>query len=637
MGKIDSLKVLLEDEKKYTLQQLLDTIKDNHCSILIKNLLNLLDREMETFNYEDDFSYLLKVFPYISSILKTRENLNVEKWKTKVEQIHPKIRYHLSNRPEGVLTDHPNYQFLKELIARLENLDLYFSYQLDHVYLGDRYSLIEYVIFDLKNIKFVHQIFEQFRHIVNILDEKGNSLFRNVVSRYLEIVETDISFQADLSYYDHVLKEMLACKKFKYLPNEQYAILCEIYDHLSNIDQSKSFHKEKVYWLENLKNRVSSTPRQTMDFEGLQRRYNIGVTFDQFLEQEVKLYQKKFEYFAHYDRRVIDDYIITIDSSRAEELDDALSARKLSNGNYLLGVHISNVTGLLPYHSPLIEEALDRTTAIYLPDQTICMLPPPLSKDTLSLVEGKPRLATSYIFEISPSGKIENYRFLKTIITSSKRSTYTEVDQVLKNGSDDLSFFHLCTTLQEITAILSKTYHFDSVYQTMKTNSINIAGNHIENDTEADKIVRYAMMITNHTIANYFALHQYPLLYRVHHIAEEKNQKLKQLFDNIPVEQRDLKYEKLVSSLLSYYPKAEYQMSGRHDGLNLDHYCHATSPDRRAADITVEESMRRCYFKKPTDQDIYFLEEELPRVAKHINKKRVLIQDFMKDYPSIKR
>lgn len=92
-----------------------------------------------------------------------------------------------------------------------------------------------------------------------------------------------------------------------------------------------------------------------------------------------------------------------------------------------------------------------------------------------------------------------------------------------------------------------------------------------------------------------------------------------------------------MASLIAIYPRAEYQLSGRHDGLNLEHYCHGTSPARRVADITVEESMRRCYFKEPTDQDIYFLEDELPRVAKHINKKRVLIQDFMKDYQTIKK
>lgn len=546
MGKINSLKAILQEEKNYTLQQLLDVMEDNHCSVLMKALFSLLNKEIDSFNYEDDFSYLLKIFPYVSNILQTRENLNIEKLKLKIDRIHPKIRWYLQNRPEYVEEDHQNYALLKELIARIENLEVYFSYNLDHVYLGDRYSLIEYVIFDMKNIKFVHRIFDQYRHIVNILDESGNSLFQNVVKHYLEVLETSLENNTDISYYDHVIKEMVTSKKFRYLPKEQYAILNEIYEKLSNLSPLDPFYQDKIYWLENLKNWVSDASIKPFDLEGLKRHYNIGIEFDQFLMNEVSHFQEE-NLLENVKRVTLEDYIITIDSSRAEELDDALSAKKLANGNYLLGVHISNVTGVIPYQSPLIEEALDRTTAIYLPDRTIYMLPPALAKDTLSLVEGKPRLATSYFFEISPTGQIENYRFLKTVITSSKRSTYQEVDEVLRKGSEDLPFYHLCTTLKEITNVLSKKYHFDSVYQTMKSNTVNIAGNQIEDNTEAGKIVRYAMMITNHTIASYFAEHHYPLLYRVHHIEEEQNQKLKQLFDNIPLEQRDYKYEKLVN------------------------------------------------------------------------------------------
>lgn len=429
---------------------------------------------------------------------------------------------------------------------------------------------------------------------------------------------------------------MITSKKFRYLPKDLFNMLNQVCVELINLNKDDPYYEDKIYWLNNLKDRLTRKEFNSMTFDSLANRYNINYDFSDYLSDEIGLYENYHDKFDLTNRMILNDYIITIDNKGTEEIDDGLSARVLPNGNHLLGVHISNVTGVIPYDSYLIKEAIDRTTSIYLPDQTISMFPSSLSKNILSLVEGERRLATSYYFEINNQGEIQDYQFMKTIITTAKKSTYKEVNETLIKGKDETEFEKLCYTLFDITNNLSKKYHFDGIYEMVKNNNLDSSLKDMQN-TAAGKIVRYTMMLTNNTIANHFARNHYPLLYRTHHINEDNNKKIKELFAKIPKEQRDANYDKLFKAIVSIYPRAEYNLSGRHDGLNLEHYCHATSPDRRAADIVVEECMNRCYFKEPTEKDIYFLEDQLSRIGKHINKKRSLIQDFVKEYQYIKK
>jgi len=127
----------------------------------------------------------------------------------------------------------------------------------------------------------------------------------------------------------------------------------------------------------------------------------------------------------------------TIDPEEAKDFDDALSVRKLTNGNLEVGIHIADVSFFVKKKSVLGIEAARRSTSVYLVDRTIPMLPSTLSNNLCSLREGADRLTFSIILEVSKTGAVINRWFGKAIIHSNKRFTYREAQHVLnqKNGT----------------------------------------------------------------------------------------------------------------------------------------------------------------------------------------------------------
>ena len=127
--------------------------------------------------------------------------------------------------------------------------------------------------------------------------------------------------------------------------------------------------------------------------------------------------------------------IVTIDGETARDFDDAVSVRKLENGNYELQVHIADVSHYVTAGSALDDEARLRGTSVYFPDRAVPMLPLELSTDICSLRPRVDRLVMSSVMEIDHRGEIVGYDLSEGIICSSERMTYTAVNAVLEGDS----------------------------------------------------------------------------------------------------------------------------------------------------------------------------------------------------------
>lgn len=318
--------------------------------------------------------------------------------------------------------------------------------------------------------------------------------------------------------------------------------------------------------------------------------------------------------------------IFTIDGEDAKDFDDAIAIEKKDH-HTLLYVHIADVSHYVKEHSPLDESAYERGTSIYLVDRVVPMLPHTLSNGICSLMEAVDRLTLCCQMEINEKAEVVDYAIYPSIIRSSKRMTYTQVNHVLKDEDFDESYLPFVSHLKDMHALAlnirqkraqAGAIDFHSVESKFilnkKRNIIDIT-ERIQD--EAEKLIEDFMVLANETVAKHMMFLDLPSIYRVHDKPDEKRFgnfmkvgryfgiKLKEKHVSAKSIQSILKqfkdheaYGLLNDLLIRSMAKAVYDHRCLgHFGLGLKEYCHFTSPIRRYPDLIVHRMLRKHSFE----------------------------------------
>ncbi|NMA91168.1 MAG: VacB/RNase II family 3'-5' exoribonuclease, partial [Amphibacillus sp.] len=175
-----------------------------------------------------------------------------------------------------------------------------------------------------------------------------------------------------------------------------------------------------------------------MDILSIIHKYDIAIDFPNEVMDQAQRIPEKIKPSELENRRDLrDKQIVTIDGADAKDLDDAISVEKLSNGNYRLGVYISDVSYYVDKDSPMDKEAYSRGTSVYLVDRVIPMLPHRLSNGICSLNPGEDRLTLGCEMEIDHNGHVVSHDIFQSVINSSARMTYKEVNQILVDQDEE--------------------------------------------------------------------------------------------------------------------------------------------------------------------------------------------------------
>lgn len=177
-----------------------------------------------------------------------------------------------------------------------------------------------------------------------------------------------------------------------------------------------------------------------VEMQSILSEYNFPLFFPDEVEKEaerIPIEIPREEIAKRRDFRHITTF--TIDPFDAKDFDDALSFRRLENGNVEVGVHIADVSYYVKDNTALNEEAFRRATSVYLVDRTIPMLPEKLCNGVCSLRQDEDKLTFSAVFEMNNKAEVVNEWFGKTVIRSDRRFTYEEAQQVIETQSGDYS------------------------------------------------------------------------------------------------------------------------------------------------------------------------------------------------------
>ena len=349
-------------------------------------------------------------------------------------------------------------------------------------------------------------------------------------------------------------------------------------------------------------------------------------------------------------RDMRDTLTFTIDPKDAKDFDDALSYKKLENGNYEIGIHIADVSYYLEEGTILDDEAYQRATSVYLVDRVVPMLPEVLSNFACSLRPNEEKYTFSAVFEVSPTSQVINQWFGRTVIYSDQRFAYEEAQYIIETKDNtipvDISItgesyvvsdeiVEATLKLDELAKILRKkrmangAISFDKVEVKFNLDAEGEPeGVYFKISKDANHLIEEFMLLANRKVAEYIGKQKKTFVYRIH---DEPNEDkliamatviakfgykidfrnkgdISKSLNALMEEVNGKKEQNLIDTLaIRSMSKAKYSTENiGHYGLAFDYYSHFTSPIRRYPDVMVHRLLQ--YYLdggKSVDEEIY--------------------------------
>ena len=356
---------------------------------------------------------------------------------------------------------------------------------------------------------------------------------------------------------------------------------------------------------------------------------------------EVEVFAQKIDTSIHESevanrRDMRNTLTYTIDPRDAKDFDDALSFKKLDNGNYEIGIHIADVSHYLQEGTILDDEAFQRGTSVYLVDRVVPMLPEVLSNFACSLRPNEDKYTFSAIFEIDNKATVLNQWFGRTVINSDQRFAYEEAQVIIETKSNLIPAATSLTKADFFASdeIAEATLKLDELAKILRRNRLNNGaisfdkvevkfnldkdgepeGVYFKQSKDANHLIEEFMLLANRKVAEYIGKQKKTFIYRIHDEPNEdklfamqaliskfgysidlRNKKdISLSLNKLMQDANGKKEQNLIDTLaIRSMSKAKYSTENiGHYGLAFDYYSHFTSPIRRYPDVMVHRLLQ---------------------------------------------
>ena len=444
-------------------------------------------------------------------------------------------------------------------------------------------------------------------------------------------------------------------EKFAFLVCDNRNMVVDIFIPLSDLGGAEDGEKavvEMTDWPEQMNNPVGRVVKRlgrpgdnNVEMQSILAEYDFPLDFPADAESEAE----KIKAPAKKDLEGRRDYrktlTFTIDPADAKDFDDALSFKRLKNGNYEVGVHIADVSHYVRPGSAIDREAYDRGTSVYLVDRTIPMLPERLCNGVCSLRPDEDKLCFSAVFEMNDRAEVLDRWFGKTVIRSDRRYCYEEAQEIIESGEqgaesgkrkaesdldDAILELHKLATVLRDARYKEGAINFESQEVKFKLDeNAKPIGVYIKEQKEANWLIEEFMLLANRNVAEYVGKTSKTsstgktgktskaktFVYRVHD--EPNPEKLNTFVEFVTKLGFKMKINNR-KALADSYNRLFKQIAGRgeeymidniairtmskayystenigHYGLAFPFYTHFTSPIRRYPDLMVHRLLER--------------------------------------------
>ncbi|MEK3718959.1 ribonuclease R [Paenibacillus sp. FSL H8-0034] len=411
-----------------------------------------------------------------------------------------------------------------------------------------------------------------------------------------------------------------------------------------------------------------------VDIISIIRKHRLPESFpDEVLEEATSVPEVIAESDLVGRRDLRGKRIVTIDGEDAKDLDDAVNVERLDNGNYVLGVHIADVSYYVREGSPLDREAYNRGCSVYLVDRVIPMLPHRLSNGICSLNPQVDRLTMSCEMEFDEHAKVVRHDVFTSVIKTSERMTYTNVRKLLSDEPEAelleryaylMDDFRL---MQELAGKLRNrrmkrgAIDFDFEESKILVDASGKPTDIVKRERSvAEQIIEEFMLAANETVAEHFHWLKVPFLYRIHE--DPDNEKLQhfmefitnfgytvrgrgntvhpQALQSLLNEIKGTKEERVISTvMLRSMKQAKYDaLSTGHFGLAAEFYSHFTSPIRRYPDLIIHRVIREVLEQGDMQAKRHeYLSSRMEDIAKQSSERERVAVDAERETEALKK